>query len=65
MEHRFYEILFQHDISVITYIYISYHQWSNVFAVFIKTHKGDSRYLIEDYKERIRLCVTSIYKVND
>ncbi len=52
LEHKFYEILFQHEISVITDIYISYHQWSNVFAVFIKTHKGDLGYLIEDYKER-------------
>ena len=52
LEHKFYEILFQHEISVITDIYISYHQWSNVFAVFIKTHKGDLGYLMEDYKEQ-------------
>ena len=52
LEHQFYEILFQHNISVVTDIYISYHQWSNVFAVFIKTHKGDLGYLIEDYKVR-------------
>ena len=52
LEHKFYEILFQHEISVVTDIYISYHQWSNVFAVFIKTHKVDLEYLIEDYKER-------------
>lgn len=52
LEHKFYEIIFQHEISVVTDIYISYHQWSNVFAVFIKTHKGDLEYLIEDYKER-------------
>lgn len=52
LEHKFYEILFQHEVSVITDIYISYHQWSNVFAVFIKTHKGDLGYLIEDYKEQ-------------
>ena len=52
LEHKFYEILFQHEISVVTDIYISYHQWSNVFAVFIKTHKGDLGYLMEDYKER-------------
>ena len=52
LEHKFYEIIFQHEISVVTDIYISYHQWSNVFAVFIKTHKGDLVYLMEDYKER-------------
>lgn len=52
LEHKFYEILFQHEVSAITDIYISYHQWSNVFAVFIKTHKGDLGYLMEDYIER-------------
>jgi hypothetical protein len=52
LEHKFYEIIFQHEISVVTDIYISYHQWSNVFAIFIKTHKGDLVYLMEDYKER-------------
>ena len=52
LEHKFYEIIFQNEISVVTDIYISYHQWSNVFAVFIKTHKGDLGYLMEDYKER-------------
>jgi hypothetical protein len=52
LNHQFYEILFQHEVTVTTDIYISYHQWSNVFAVFIKTHKGDLGYLIEDYKER-------------
>lgn len=52
LKHQFYEIFFQYDVTVTTDIYISYHQWSNVFAVFIKTHKGDLGYFIEDYKER-------------
>lgn len=52
LNHQFYEILFQHDITVTTDIYIGYHQWTNVFAVFIKTHKGDLGYLMEDYQER-------------
>jgi hypothetical protein len=52
LEHRFNEISIQHDITVVTDIYISYHQWSNVFAVFIKTHKGDLDYFIANYQER-------------
>ena len=52
LEHQFNEIFFQHDVSVITDIYISKHQWSNVFAVFIKTHKGDLKWFLEDYQER-------------
>ena len=52
LNHQFYEIIFQYDITVTTDIYISYHQWTNVFAVFIKTHKGDLGYLMEDYQER-------------
>lgn len=52
LNHQFYEILFQHDVTVTTDVYISYHQWTNVFAVFIKTHKNDLMYVIDDYQER-------------
>jgi hypothetical protein len=52
LEHQFNEIFFQHDVSVLTDIYIAKHQWSNVFAVFIKTHKGDLKWFLEDYQER-------------
>lgn len=52
LEHQFNEIFFQHDVSVRSDIYVAKHQWSNVFAVFIKTHKGDLKWLLEDYQER-------------
>ena len=52
LEHQFNEIFFQHDLSVLTDIYIAKHQWSNVFAVFIKTHKGDLKWFLEDYQEK-------------
>jgi hypothetical protein len=52
LEHQFNEIFFQHEITVLTDIYIAKHQWSNVFAVFIKTHKGDLKWFLEDYQER-------------
>jgi hypothetical protein len=52
LNHRFNEIFIQHELEVITDIYISFHQWNNVFAVFIKTHKGYLKYVMDDYKER-------------
>ena len=52
LNHQFYEIIFQYDVTVTTDIYISYHQWTNVFAIFIKTHKNDLKYVIDDYQER-------------
>ena len=51
LEHRFNEIFLQHDISVTTDIYITNHQWNNVFAIIIKTHKGSLNLFIDDYKE--------------
>ncbi len=52
LNHRFNEIFIQDELEVITDIYVSFHQWSNVFAVFIKTHKDDLKYVMDDYKER-------------
>lgn len=52
LNHQFYEIIFQYDVTVTTDIYISYHQWTNVFAIFIKTHKNDLKYVIDNYQER-------------
>jgi hypothetical protein len=52
LNHRFNEIFIQHELEVISDIYISFHQWNNVFAVFIKTHKGYLKYVMDDYKER-------------
>jgi hypothetical protein len=52
LNHQFYEIIFQYDVTVTTDIYISYHQWTNVFAIFIKTHKNNLKYVIDDYQEQ-------------
>ena len=51
LNHRFNEIFIQHELDVITDVYISFHQWNNVFAVFIKTHKDNLEYVMDDYKE--------------
>lgn len=52
LEHRFNEIFLQHDVSVITDIYITNHLWNNVFAIIIKTHKGILDDFIANYEER-------------
>lgn len=52
LNHRFNEIFIQHELEVISDIYISFHQWNNVFAIFIKTHKGYLKYVMDNYKER-------------
>lgn len=52
LNHRFNEIFIQDELEVITDIYVSFHQWNNVFAVFIKTHKGQLKYVMDNYKER-------------
>ena len=52
LNHRFNEIFIQHELEVFSDVYISFHQWNNVFAVFIKTHKGYLKYVMDDYKER-------------
>ena len=51
LEHRFNEVLLQYDISATTDIYITYHHWTNVFAVIIKTKKGNLDLFIDKYKE--------------
>lgn len=52
LNHRFNEIFIQDELEVITDIYVSFHQWNNVFAVFIKTHKGYLKYVLDNYNER-------------
>jgi hypothetical protein len=52
IEHRFNEVFFQHDVTAVTDIYIGFHQWNNVYAVLLKTHKESIEYLFEEYEER-------------
>jgi hypothetical protein len=51
LEHRFNEVLLQYDISATTDIYITYDHWTNVFAVIIKTKKGNLDLFIDKFKE--------------
>ncbi|MBU3681086.1 MAG: hypothetical protein FGM16_04000 [Flavobacterium sp.] len=50
--HRFNELFLQYDSCVTTDIYITNHQWNNVFALIIKTHKGMLNELLGDYNEQ-------------
>jgi hypothetical protein len=49
IHHNLNEMLFQYDISVTTDVYIGYHQWKNVYAVFIKTSEEELKLLLGSY----------------
>lgn len=51
LEHNFNEVLLQYDISVTTDIYLTFHQWSNVYAIIIKTHKQGLEDVAHEYTE--------------
>ncbi len=49
LHHRFNEVLIQDDLFVETDIYITNHNWNNVYAIIIKTHKGYLEYFVSEY----------------
>lgn len=51
LEHKFNEVFLQYDVSVTTDIYITTHQWSNVYAIIIKTHKYGLEDVVHQYTE--------------
>jgi len=63
LSHQFLEILAQNDIRVTTDIYLTYHRWSNVYAIIVKTHKETLKYEIADYEETydyvLQVCIES------
>ena len=52
IEHQFNEVFSQYDTTATTDIYIANHQYSNLFPVFIKTHKESLKWVIDGYQER-------------
>jgi len=62
--HPFYEFSFQHEINVVTSVYIAKHSFNNVFAVFIKTEKSELRYFIDNYEETYDYVLTVFYRNN-
>jgi len=51
LEHNFNEVFLQYDVSATTDIYLTTHQWSNVYAVIIKTHKKGLEDVVNEYTE--------------
>ena len=62
IKHLFSEILLQHDIEVVTSVYIVNHQYNNTFAVFIKTEKSELKYFVEDYAETYDYVLTVFFR---
>ena len=51
LEHSFTDIFLQYDPTVFTSIYITNHQYENVYAIIIKTHEKELKDYISDYFE--------------
>jgi len=51
LDHKFNEVFLQYDVSVTTDIYITYHHWSNVYAIIIKTYKQGLEDVVHQYTE--------------
>ncbi len=51
LKHDFNEVLSQYRVLAITDIYLSYHNWTNVYALIIKTHKLGVNSVVDDYLE--------------
>jgi hypothetical protein len=65
IEHRFNEVFSQYDITTTTDIYIANHQYSNLFAVFIKTHKESLKWVVNDYQERYDYVLQVLIREQD
>ena len=61
LEHDFTEISMQYSVTVFTDIYITYHKYSNAYAILIKTRKEGLKDIISDYNETydyvLQLCI--------
>jgi hypothetical protein len=65
IEHRFNEVFSQYDTTATTDIYIANHQYTNVFAVFIKTHKDAMKWVVDDYQERYDYVLQVLIREQD
>lgn len=62
IEHVFNEIALQYDLEVETDIYITYHQYTNVFALLIKTHKSGIDDIMDGYTETYDYVQTTFFR---
>jgi hypothetical protein len=62
IEHVFNEISLQYDLEVETDIYVTYHQFSNVYALLIKTHKDGMELIMDKYTETYDYVQTTFFR---
>jgi hypothetical protein len=62
IEHVFNEISLQYDLEVETDIYVTYHQFSNVYALLIKTHKDGMELIMDKYIETYDYVQTTFFR---
>lgn len=60
--HVFTEIILQYDMEVETDIYVTYHEFTNVYALLIKTHKDGMDLITDDYTETYDYVQTTYFK---
>jgi hypothetical protein len=60
--HIFNEISLQYDMEVETDIYVTYHQFTNVYALPIKTHKDGMELIMDKYIETYDYVQTTFFR---
>jgi hypothetical protein len=60
--HVFNEISLQYDMEVETDIYVTYHQFTNVYALLIKTHKDGMDLIMDKYIETYDYVQTTFFR---
>ena len=60
--HAFNEIMLQYDMEVETDIYVTYHQFTNVYALLIKTHKDGMDLIMDNYSESYDYVQTTFFR---
>jgi len=65
LTHSFNEIVLQYDITVTTHIYLTYHQYSNVFSIIIKTPQADLKDIVHEYESCYDYVLTVFIRGNE
>lgn len=65
LTHSFNEIVLQYDITVTTHIYLTYHQYSNVFSIIIKTPQADLKDIVHEYESCYDYVLTVFIRDNE
>lgn len=62
IHHQFLEVMLQHELEVTTDVYVMIHQYSNVFALIIKTRKDEIEWIFDDYEESYDYVQTTFFR---